>query len=58
MLVQKQIKSNVQIVLRKNKSENTIASDVADPAMLSKMIDADQGYRMIYNIQNSHLYFL
>ncbi|KAF0717841.1 Helitron like N domain-containing protein, partial [Aphis craccivora] len=56
VLVQKLIASNVQIVLRKNKKGNTIANDVANPAVLNKMIDNDQGYRMLHNVQNSPSY--
>ena len=56
VLVQKLIASNVQIVLRKNKKGNTTANDVANPAVLNKMIDNDQGYRMLHNVQNSPSY--
>jgi hypothetical protein len=56
VLVQKQIASNIQIVLRKNKTENTVAGDVANPTLLRKMIDNDQGYQMLHNVQNSPSY--
>ncbi|KAF0726267.1 Uncharacterized protein FWK35_00025283 [Aphis craccivora] len=56
VLVQKLIASDVQIVLRKNKKGNTTANDVANPAVLNKMIDNDQGYRMLHNVQNSPSY--
>jgi len=46
----------VQIVLRKNKKGNTTANDVANPAVLNKMIDNDQGYQMLHNVQNSPSY--
>jgi len=46
----------VQILLRKNKKGNTTANDVANPEVLNKMIDNDQGYRMLHNVQNSPSY--
>jgi hypothetical protein len=56
VLVQIQIAFNIQIVLRKNKTENTVAGDVANPTLLRKMIDNDQGYQMLHNVQNSPSY--
>ncbi|KAE9521762.1 hypothetical protein AGLY_017839 [Aphis glycines] len=56
VLVQKLIASNVQIVLRKNKKGNTNANDVANPAVLNKIIDNDQKYRMLHNVQKTPSY--
>lgn len=47
VLVQKQITSNIQTVLRKNKKKRT-SSDVSNPVTLNKMIDDDQGYSMLH----------
>jgi len=56
VLIQKQIVSNVQIVLRKNKIENNIAGDVEQAVVLNKIIDTRKSYRLLHNVHNSPSY--
>jgi len=45
-----------KLFYEKNKKGNTTVNDVANPEVLNKMIDNDQGYRMLHNVQNSPSY--